>query len=421
MMRRTGTHLLVLLSILAALALPWGHRLLVPDNLETWDAPIPPSSSLTDLRRFVTARGNELYVGDRPFRFVGFNLFDAAGRPDGYHCAWWGALSDAELDAALGRMRSEAGATVLRFWAFQSYTTGGTDWTGIDRVVRLAKKHDMRVIPTLENGMPHCTEGGPSRIDGGQWYAEAHRRTYRHGYPLSFPDYAERLVTRYRDEPAILGWMIMNEAETDNVNGLYTFAREMSALIKRTDPNHLVTLGTQSSGQPGARGQDFIRLYSLESLDFVSGHDWDYWGDDRNPLPGSPDRHDLPNPATCSNYRAISCSVAQSLSILNKPFVISEAGIKAWPMGLYSSRQRAALLGAKMDAALANGVSGYLIWQWGKVIDEGYDILWDDPLLLVLRQRAARLWFGMPILRPGDEIAGQVPRTQSRVEPRGAR
>jgi len=41
-----------------------------------------------------------------------------------------GALSEADLDTTLSRMRSEAGATVLRFWAFQSYTNAGTDWTG---------------------------------------------------------------------------------------------------------------------------------------------------------------------------------------------------------------------------------------------------------------------------------------------------
>jgi mannan endo-1,4-beta-mannosidase len=201
----------------------------------------------------------------------------------------------------------------------------------------------------------------------------------------------------------------MNEAETDSAGGLYTFAREMSTLIKRADPNHLVTLGTQSSGQPGARGEDFLRLYALESLDFVSGHDWDYWGDDQNPLPGSSDGQYLPDPARCSNYRALGCSIAQTLFTLNKPFVISEAGIKAWPMGMYSTRQRAVLLGAKMDAALANDVSGYVIWQWGRVVDEGYDILDDDPLLLVLRQRAARLWFGLPIQRPGGEVAEPSP------------
>jgi mannan endo-1,4-beta-mannosidase len=257
------------------------------------------------------------------------------------------------------------------------------------------------VIPTLENGMPHCTQTGPNVTDVGRWYSDSYRRAVADRRALSLPDYAARITEHYRDEPAILGWMIMNEAETENVPALYELARDVSSRIKRVDPNHLVTLGTQSSGQDGARGQDFVHLYSLPALDFVSGHDWSYWGDDRDPLPGSLDGRFLPDPATCDNYRAIGCSIAQTLTILDKPFVMSEAGIKAWPRSRNSSEERAALLAAKMDAALFNGVAGYLVWQWAKVIDEGYDVRDGDPLLPLLRRRATWLAGGPPPARPG--------------------
>jgi mannan endo-1,4-beta-mannosidase len=340
---------------------------------------------------FVSRRGATLTVDGQPFRFVGFNLFDAAGQPGGYRCAWWGALSDTELDTTLARMRSEAGATVLRFWAFQSYTNGGTDWSGIDRVIRLAKKNDMRVIPNIENGPEHCSEGGVKWQNGGQWYSNAYRRDYRYGYALSLPDYTERLVTRYRNEPAILGWMLMNEAETDNVSGLYNFTREMSALVKRIDPNHLVALGTQSSGQAGTRGADFLRVHGLPTIDFVDGHDYAYWGSDTDPLPGSPDGRTLPDPARCDNYRAIGCSIVQSVQILQKPFVMGEVGIKAGVGGAISTSQRAVLVDAKMRAAFEAGIAGYIPWQWNRIVDEGYDFLPGDPMNSILKRYAAGL------------------------------
>jgi hypothetical protein len=356
-----------------------------------------PGATLSS-KSFVQIDGTQFTLDGKPFRFVGFNLFDAAGTPSGYHCAWWTPYSDEELDEALRYMHTEAGATVLRFWAFQSYTGGGTDWNGIDRVLRLARSNGMRVIPVLENGQSHCSEGGSKWLNDGDWYTNAYRRDYHYGYPLSLPEYVERIVQRYKHDPTILGWMVMNEAETDNIVGLYGFAQSMTALIKRVDPNHPVTLGTQSTGQPGTRGADFVRLYSLATIDYVEGHDYAPWGVDGLTLPGSKDGASLPDPATCDNYQLITCSMSQALHTLQKPFIVGEAGVQIQPSGIAgvvqgarTPEQRAAILDAKMHAAFANGVSGYLIWQWNRRVDQGYDILIGDPLVSVMQRYAAEL------------------------------
>ena len=55
----------------------------------------------------------------------------------------------------------KAGATVVRFWAYQTYTDGGRDLTGVDRVIRSARKAGMRVLPVLEDGPGDCTTGDP--------------------------------------------------------------------------------------------------------------------------------------------------------------------------------------------------------------------------------------------------------------------
>jgi hypothetical protein len=363
--------------------------------------PVPPTSTPTasptpiasppTAGGFVGRSGSQFVLNGATFRFVGFNLFDAAGTATGYHCAWWPPYTDSDLDSLFAYLRAEAGVTVIRFWAFQSYTNGGTDWSGIDRVIRLAKKNGIYLIPVLENGPPHCSQGGTKWQNGGTWYSNAYRPDFKYGYPLSLPEYVNRIVTRYRDEPAILGWMLMNEAETDNVVGLYDFTRTLSTQVKQLDPRHLVALGTQSSGQAGTRGPDFLRVHSLPTLDFVEGHDYAYWGDDRSPLPGSPDGRSLPDPSTCDNFHAIACSMSQAMRTLQKPFLVGEVGIKAGVPGAVSLAERAGLVEAKMRAALDNGVAGYVPWQWNGVVDEGYDFLRGDPFLPIMKRYAASI------------------------------
>jgi hypothetical protein len=196
--------------------------------------------------------------------------------------------------------------------------------------------------------------------------------------------------------------MVMNEAETDNVVGLYDFAREMTARIKSIDTRHPVTLGTQSSGQAGTRGMEFVTLYGLPTIDFVEGHDYAQSGGDALPLPGSTAAQTLPDPLSCSNDRAIACSISQTRSLLKKPFIIGEAGVQLRASGVagrlrgdYTAQQRAAIFEAKLRAAFANGVSGYLIWQWSTVVDQGYDILAGDPLIGVMQ----RLTFDLGLAR----------------------
>ncbi len=357
---------------------------------------------------FVGRAGTQFTLNGQPFRFVGFNLFDAVAT-NRYKCAWWERYSDQDLDLALGAMHGQAGASVLRVWAFQPYTASGTDWSGLDRVIALARKHDMKIIPVLENGPEHCSNYGSAKWQNGDtFYGNAYRRDYTYGYPLSLPDYIDRIVGHYKDEPTIMAWMIMNEADTGDKTGLYTFASALSAQIKALDTHHLVTLGTQSNGVSGSSGTDFIHLYGLPTLDFAEGHDYAFWAPETEALPGSTDGQHLPDPSSpgclttdyIPNNAKVGCALAQSLQLLNKPFLMGEAGVQG--AGDQSARQRRAdLLDAKMNAFFANGGSGYLVWQWNKIVDtEGYDVLSNtaDPLLLEMKRYAQS--FGAALLTP---------------------
>lgn len=372
---------------------------------------------------FVTRSGTKFMLDGNEFRFVGFNLFDAANTyfPEqgktGYSCprdnGWWSSIyTEADLDQELAFIKQQTGATVLRFWAFQRYTNGGTDWSGIDKVIRVAKKNGLKVLPVLEDGPGYCTYPEPAgnakwKYNNDTWYTDGYKLKMGN-YSLTYPDYVRAIVTRYKDEPTIMGWMMMNEADTSRkTNGidgsgpsvLVNFAKDIGTLIKSIDTNHLVTVGTQSNGASGATGADFVQVYNVKDtqgrdlIDFTEVHDWPYWGGDTDPLPGSPDGHTLPNPdsADClRTYQAkLACSIANSIQKLNKPIIMGEAGIAARSD---SERiRRADLMDKKMAAFFNAGGAGYLVWQWNKVIDsEGFDVQMttNDPLLAKMKKYA---------------------------------
>jgi len=351
----------------------------------------------TDADRFVTRSGSTLQVDGREFRFVGFNLYDAAAS-DIYSCEPRTRLDDAALDAAMTQV-ADAGGTVVRFWAYQTYTAGGTDWSGVDRVIDAARDHGLRVLPALEDGPGNCSTGPPGErltdLPGESWYAEGYRQPLGRA-ALSYRDYVARITHHYRDEPTILGWSLMNEAETtardaDGRSVLVDFARDVSAVAHEADPHHLVTLGTQSNGAPGASGPDFTAVYSLPGLDFAEVHDWAVWGSDTEAMPGAEPDGSLPGPDQCQDLHAdIACSFAAARA-LGKPLVVGEAGITARSQD--ARRTRAELLAPKIEAAFRAGASGYLLWQLNGTNTDGYAFIVgsDDPTFTVLRD-AARRW-----------------------------
>ena len=344
--------------------------------------------------RFVSRSGSTLRVGDEDFRFVGFNLYDAAAT-DIYSCSPSTRLDDAALDAAM-RGIHDAGGTVVRFWAYQTYTAGGTDFSGVDRVIEAARAHDLRVLPALEDGPGDCSTGPDSvpldRLGDGTWYSQGYRQPLGDA-AMSYRAYAARITHHYRDEPTIVAWSLLNEAETaardaQGRSALVDFADDVAGVVHAADPHHLVTLGTQANGAPGASGPDFADVYGLPGLDLTEVHDWGHWGSDTEAMPGAAPDGELPSLDQCQALDApIGCSFAFAHA-LGKPIVVGEAGIAA---ATPDERQRRAdLFTAKMSAAFADGAAGYLVWQLNTENTDTYAVLIgdDDPLYAVLRSVA---------------------------------
>lgn len=345
---------------------------------------------------FVTVHGRSLELDGQPFRFVGANIYDAAASPR-YSCRSNTQMSDAQLLKTLRYLHDRAGVTVLRFWAYQTYTQGATYWGGVDHVLAAARSVGMKVIPALEDGPGGCTNS-PTAVpkadyQGDTWYSAGYKVPYGSA-SLSYRDYVARVTAHYANDPTILGWSMMNEADTSartakDLPVLVDFATDIASVIRGVDPRHLITVGTQSNGAPGASGPDFTAVYGLPGISFAEVHDWGYWGSDTEPIPGG---IGATPPAAgsveCARRSApIGCSFARAVS-LDKPLVVGESGMlgtTAHERTLRASRMR-----AKMDAAFHAGASGYLIWSVTTAETDGYDLRINtrDPLIGQLLQVA---------------------------------
>ena len=315
-------------------------------------------------REFVTARDGRLYLGGERYRFVGVNVYSLASFPPGsgkYYCGR--AHSDQDV-ADIMREVAAMGGNVIRLSAYQAFTEGGTDFSRLDFVIREAGRHGLRLILTLENQWPDCTAGGYKRPG---WYRSGYRAPYG-GYPLSFVDHVRSIVSRYRDEPAILMWQVMNEAESvtgwgvDAPAELLAFAGNMTALIKSLDRRHPVCLGTNSIDRPGTDRDDFAALADVITVDVIDAHDYD---DEDEPLPGD-----------IREEQAIA-------GLAGKPFFIGEVGIPSPP---FSRERRAELTRRKLEAAWRADVDGILIWSYRAGDGTNRDFDSRDPLAETVRR-----------------------------------
>ena len=295
---------------------------------------------------FVTANGRNLELDGVPFVFMGVNIWGAASDQAVFDCGAEDSNHAAYLDRNFSALQ-DRGVNVVRFFAFQSFAGGGSDLTPIERVLDAARAHNIRVIPVLGNQFADC-DYFPSYassfgfIKDTEWYNTGYR-TRQSGYAMPYREYVQKVVEAFKDDPAILMWQLMNEAQVSNLSDedgavLRGFVSDVSGLIKSIDPNHLVSVGTHATGQPGTQGPSNRALHEIATVDIVEAHDY---GDDADPLPGYPDHR----------WNTIWGAMSDAVDV-NKPFFIGEAGILAGDASScgYNPEQRADLLAEKARA-----------------------------------------------------------------------
>ena len=345
------------------------------------------STSAAIAPSFVTRSGPQLLLDGKPYRFTGVNVYNAVNA----NLCWYPLASGPLLDDSLTAMGP--GVQVIRGWFFQNFATidGARDWTAFDRVLDLARDHGIRVMPTLTNQWADCDgpAGGAGTYKDEAWYANGYRSVTTPGSLVSYRDWVAEIVTRYRDEPTILAWQLINEAEVKpskdagcSANGAQTlraFAQDVSGLIKSLDPNHLVSLGTIGGGQCGTQWTEYKSVHDVAGIDLCEYHDY---GPPQVAIPGD-------------QFNGLQIRIDQC-NELGKPLFIGEVGINPADVGGFAGR--AAALATKLATRRLAGVDGELVWAWNAYGSSPvtFDVGPGDPVLDTLAAGAVLQFVGGP-------------------------
>lgn len=329
---------------------------------------------------FVTTQRNRFEVDGKPFRFVGANV-----------AVMYRDEDRAAMPETL-RQAAQSGMGVVRVWA---YGEGGPDDIGpladfadwprthpfrwapgqwneeafvhLDRVLAEAQRNNLRVQLCLTNwwrdtggvtqylrwaGINDAADASfPFGINPNRamlfYTNETTRRLYR--------EHLEKVVTRrntvtgvlYRDDPTILGWELMNEAQaiTGRWHERRAWIAEMSSYLKSLDSNHLITPGAWGYRTADER-REWLADHRLKTIDYCDVHN--YPREDANSFVESPEAlHEF-----IDNRAAAAFSLA-------KPLVLGEFGIG--PNGFNGVSQRD-WYREFFDANLRAGAAGAMFW-----------------------------------------------------------
>lgn len=217
---------------------------------------------------FVTRVGSQLMIDGQPWKAIGVNVWDMdafkALANDLTGCYYQRSDLDAYFDATFREIATRTHATVVRTFGFrEQYTSAGQDWSSTDKLLYYARKHDVRVIPVFGDQFGTC--GAPYKTP--DWYhCLASQPDCLPGYKRptvwgrSYRAYVVDAVRRYKDDPTVAWWQLMNEpmygraGQDADTTALADFSRDMVRAIHEEagDTNHLISTGT--TGQRGYTG-----------------------------------------------------------------------------------------------------------------------------------------------------------------------
>ncbi|PBK88327.1 mannanase [Armillaria gallica] len=351
----------------------------------TVSVPSPTSSS-----GFVTTLGTEFHLNGSKFTVFGSNAY------------WVGLMgySISDMNAAFADIAA-TGATVVRTLGFNEVTSpngiyyqswsgstptvnfGPTGLQNFDAVVAAAAAHGLRLIVSLTN---NWSDYGGMDVYVNQIVGpgSAHDLFYTDPEVISvYMNYVKAFVSRYVNEPTILGWELANEprcrGSTGTTSGTCTtstitkWATDISAYIKSIDSNHLVAIGDEGFyNEPsaptypyqGSEGIDFDANLAISSIDFGTFHSYPAsWGQTSDPQGWG--------------VQWIA-DHATSMKVAGKPAIMEEFGV--------TTGNQTAVYQAWYEEAVSSGLTGALIWQAGSYLssgatpDDGYAIYPDDPV-----------------------------------------
>lgn len=258
---------------------------------------------------FIRIENGRFYQGLKEFSFLGFNA---------YYLQSETAKGNAFIADDVIETARENGFGVIRTWAFNDnddekypgviqtapglYSEAGLK--ALDYVVFKAKSNGIKLILTLSNnykdfgGVPQYVRWAEKYLPGKYSHSDfftldSIKSWYKHYIHMLLNRTNTYTGVRYKDEPAIFAFELMNEAENAGkpYRVLLSWYNQMSAYMKDIDKNHLLATGEagydsfkdQYSGSDlfyngsdflfnGYKGTSYFYDTRLDNIDFASYH-----------------------------------------------------------------------------------------------------------------------------------------------------
>jgi mannan endo-1,4-beta-mannosidase len=346
---------------------------------------------------FVQRQGARFVIDGRPFRFVGANVAvmyrdeDRARMPETLRAAAASGMRVVRVWASgEGGPNDVRPVADFRDWPrTHPFRWSPGEWNEeqfvhLDRVLAEAARNNLRVQLTLTNwwrdtggvtqylrwaGIGDAADDrAPFGINVERamlfYTNQETRRLYR--------EHVERIVTRrntvtgvlYTDDPTILGYELMNEAQapTGRTAERRAWVAEMSAYVKSLDPHHLVVPGVWGYRNSFER-REWLAEHALPDIDYCDVHN--YPRDDLDSFVDSPEA-----------LREFVDNRAAAAFSLNKPLVFGEFGMGAEG---YNGVSETAWFRVFFESAARAGASGAMFWIWTPDEQRGYGVAYGSP------------------------------------------
>lgn len=306
---------------------------------------------------FVRRVERSFFLNGDPFRFVGvasWALLEAtqctAAKPEDRE-AWMQQAYDELVPS-----RSK----VARFFAFQSSAgPNGNDFTLFDSSVRYARRAGIRLMFILEHAQGSCSVGGDRETN---WYANGYQNPDGN-YALSYRDFAQALAQRYRDEPTVLGYVLVQSlGNGSDGSTLPGFVSDMGQLLHGVAPNQLVSLDLPWNGGGADDGASFRALQVLPGVDLVDVDDY----------------------AFAPTLEPIDPLLLETLGQIDKPAIVGEGAFQLDSAADVALADRAERARQRISQWHDWGFSGALLWAYQPgwtAASEEFDARPGDPLL----------------------------------------
>jgi len=352
---------------------------------------------------FAQRCGIHFCFNGKSFYFAGANTYDVFTYGGGWGDTETTYMDKTRIDTHFARLQADK-VTVLRLWMFSHESWHGFEpskgvyneqqFALFDYAIQSAKAHNVMLIPVFENyweayggidtrlAWEGLTGGHPGR-------AKFFNKQQCPGCFTSYKNYISYALNRinhysgirYKDEPAIFAWELMNEpryqdvSPAENTSGatLRAWVDEMGAHVKSIDSNHMLGTGLEGHesryGFGGNEGNPFIFIHQSPYIDFTSAHPY--------PTEGWAGL-DIPRTKTL-----IRAWIADSHNVVGKPFYMGEWNVhqdwSTWWSQIYT------------DFEAADGDGSGFWWYKDGSGGGGFDTTFGAAHLSVFRQHSTNM------------------------------